>query len=152
MVRLIFDEMLKRTAAWCRIFGVDGLHAKDMDDSEILKTAKSEERILVTRDEELAKRCESAGMRVIMLKNDKLEDQLNQLKSELGNIFTFPDKTRCPACNGELEITDKEKVKGKVIDNVYEQNEKFWVCKECGKAYWEGSHWKNITRIFKSIK
>jgi len=151
MVRLIFDEMLKRTATWCRIFGVDSLHAKDMEDSEILKTAKDEERILVTRDEELAKRCASADVRVILLKTDKPEDQLKQLKSELGDIFTFPEKTRCPACNGELETVDKEKVKGRVIDNVYEQNEKFWVCRECGKTYWEGSHWKNIMRIYKSI-
>jgi len=152
MVRLIFDEMLKRTATWCRIFGVDSLHAKDLSDSEILKTAKNEERILATRDEELAKRGKAAGVRVILLKEDKLEDQFNQLKSELGDIFTFPEKTRCPACNGKLDIVDKDRVRNKVIDNVYEQNEKFWVCKECGKTYWEGSHWKNITRIFKSIK
>ena len=148
MVRLIFDEMLNRTATWCRIFGVDSRYVKGIPDSEILKIAKDEKRILITRDEKLAEMCKKA----VLLKNDKLEDQLNQLKSELGDIFTFPEKTRCPACNGELEIVDKEKVKDKVVDNVYKQTEKFWLCKECGKVYWEGSHWKNITRIFKNIK
>jgi len=152
MVRLLFDEMLKRTATWCRIFGVDSAYIQDVADNELLKTAKEEGRIVVTRDEELAERCRTANVRTILLKNDKLEDQLDQLKSELGSIFTFPEKTRCPACNGELKIADKEQVKEKVIDNVYKQNEKFWACKECGKVYWEGSHWKNITKIFKNIK
>ncbi len=152
MVRLIFDEMARRTATWCRIFGVDSVYAKDFSDSKILKTAKEENRIVVTRDGELAGRCRAADVKVVLLKTDKFEDQLNQLKSELGDIFTFPENTRCPACNGELDIVDKDEVKDRVIDNVYEQNEKFWICKNCGKIYWEGSHWKNITRIFKSIK
>ncbi len=149
MVRLIFDEMLRRTATWCRIFGVDSRYVRDVPDSEILKIAEDENRVLVTRDEKLAELCRT---KVVLLKNDRLEDQLNQLKSELGGIFTFPEKTRCPACNGRLEIVDKEKVKDRVVDNVYKQNEKFWECEECGKVYWEGSHWKNITRIFKNIK
>ncbi len=152
MVRLIFDEMLKRTATWCRIFGVDSKHVKDMPDSEIIKMAKDKQRILITRDEKLAGICKNHDVEVILLESDDLTQQLNQLKSALGGIFTFPEKTRCPACNGELEIVDKEKVKNKVIDNVYKQNEKFWLCKECKKVYWKGSHWKNITRIFESIK
>jgi uncharacterized protein with PIN domain len=152
MVRLIFDEMLRRTATWCRIFGVDSRYVKDIPDNEIIKIARDEKRILVTRDEELAKLSKSGGIRVLLLKNDKLEDQLNQLKSEFGDIFTFPEKTRCPACNGELEIVDKEEVKEEIPENVYKKNDKFWLCKECKKVYWEGSHWKNITRIFKNIK
>lgn len=152
MVRLIFDEMLKRTATWCRIFGVDSGHIRDVSDSEIIKTAKKEGRILVTRDEKLAETAKNAGIDTVLLSSDDLSEQLNQLKSELGGIFTFPEKTRCPACNGELEIVEKEKIKEKVAENVYRQNDKFWVCKECGKTYWEGSHWKNITRIFKNIK
>ncbi len=152
MVRLLFDEMLKRTATWCRIFGVDSKYMKDKTDSEIIRAAKEEQRTVVTRDEELAGRCGAGNVDFILLENDKLEDQLRQLKSVFGDIFTFPEKTRCPACNGELEIADKEGVKDKVPGNVYKKNEKFWMCTECKKIYWEGSHWKNITKIFKSIK
>lgn len=152
MVRLLFDEMLKRTATWCRIFGVDSAHAKDLTDSEILKKAKEEKRTIITRDEELAARCKAHDVEFLFLESDRLEEQLSQLKSIFGDIFTFPEKTRCPVCNGELEIVGKEKVKEKIPGNVYKSNEKFWICKECGKIYWEGGHWKNITRIFKSIK
>ena len=152
MVRLLFDEMLKRTATWCRIFGVDSSHVKDMRDSDVIKKAKQEKRTVVTRDEELAGRCKKHGVDYLFLESDDLAEQLNQLKSDFGNIFTFPKKTRCPACNGELEITGKEALKEKIPGNVFKKNEKFWICKECGKIYWEGSHWKNITRIFKNIK
>ena len=152
MVRLLFDEMLKRTVTWCRIFGIDSRYVKDMTDSEIIKTAKQEQRIVITRDEELADRCRAHDIKFILLKSDKLEEQLSQLKSVFGDVFSFPEKTRCPACNGELEIVGKEEVKEKIPGNVYKKKEKFWVCKECEKIYWEGSHWKNITRIFKSIK
>jgi len=152
MVRLIFDEMLKRTATWCRIFGVDSAYIRDVPDSAIIKTAKDESRILVTRDERLAHEAKNQGAETILLESDSLDQQLSRLKAALGDIYTFPEKTRCPACNGELGIVEKEKIKEKVPENVYRQNDKFWVCKECGKAYWEGGHWKNITKIFKSIK
>lgn len=152
MVRLIFDEMLGRTAIWCRIFGVDSMYVINADDSEIIKKAKQENRVVVTRDRELAGRCRMADVKSVLLKDEKLEAQLNQLKSELGNIFTFPENTRCPACNGELKIVAKDKIKEKIPANVYLQNDRFWMCKECSKVYWEGSHWVNITRIFKNIK
>ncbi len=152
MVRLLFDEMLKRTATWCRIFGVNSRYVKDMTDSEIIKLARDEHRTFVTRDAELADRFRRQKLDFLLLQSDDLSGQLNQLKSAFGNIFTFPEETRCPACNGELEIKNKEEIKEKVPKNVYKKNEKFWVCKECGKVYWEGSHWKNIIKIFKSIK
>ncbi|NYZ76866.1 Mut7-C RNAse domain-containing protein [Candidatus Micrarchaeota archaeon] len=152
MIRLLFDEMLSRTATWSRIFGVDSAHAAGKSDSEIIKLAKEEGRTLITRDAELAGRCKTHGIPFFLLEDDVLSHQLGQLKSAFGDIYTFPEGTRCPACNGKLAVAGKEAVRGKVLEGVLNKNEKFWVCTDCGKTYWEGSHWKNILRVFKSIK
>ncbi len=152
MVKLLFDEMLKRTATWCRIFGVDSTYVSKKSDTEIIKIAREEGRVVITRDEELAKRCSKHSIPFLFLEEDSLSHQLSKLKSYFGEIFTFPEKTRCPKCNGLLELVQRDKVAGKVPEAIYKRNEKFWFCTTCGKIYWAGSHWKNITRIFKAIK
>lgn len=151
-MKLLFDAMLKRTAKWCRVFGIDSSYAADKDDTELLKIAKKDGRTLVTKDAELASRCKSGSVPFLLLESDILEEQIAEIVKKTGATFSFPDNTRCSACNGGLVIHPKEEVKDKVIPEVFKRHEKFWVCNSCGKAYWEGSHWKNITAMFERVK
>lgn len=149
-MQLLLDEMLKRTAKWLRIFGIDSAYFKG-EDRDLIKKAIEEKRILITRDEKLSLRCRKHNLKCILLNSNKLEDQLRQIVKELNLAIPFPEKTRCPSCNTPLELVPKEKVKELVPAAVLRRHERFWLCKECNKAYWEGSHWKNITRIYKTV-
>jgi len=151
-MKLLLDEMLKRTAKWLRIFGIDTDHAAGRNDTELLDVAEKEDRVLVTKDVELFTRCQKRKLKCHFLKSEKLEDQLVELKNALGLVFPFPEKTRCPACNAELVIVSGFEVLGLVEASVLEHHNKFWKCAKCNKAYWEGSHWRNITRIFESVR
>jgi len=146
-MKLLLDEMLKKTTKWLRIFGMDTDFASGRDDNELLEVAKNENMVLVTRDVPLYSRCKKQGVQCVLVKSTKLEEQIAEIKSGLGLEFTFPEKTRCPACNTPLELVSGSEVSGLVEENVLKKHNKFWICRKENKVYWEGSHWRNITRI-----
>lgn len=151
-VRLLFDEMLKNLAHWCRILGVYSEFITGKSDTQLLEYARKKGLIFVTRDFPLYERCKKKGMACVLVKDEPLEDQLVQVLSETGAEVTFPEKTRCASCNGELEVVDKGSLAGQVPEKTFETQERFWKCGKCGKIFWEGSHWRNIGRIFKDVR
>jgi uncharacterized protein with PIN domain len=151
-MKLLLDEMLKRTASWCRIFGLDVEFLPGKTDSELLEYAETNKLIFVTRDVELAMRCRKRGVDVVFVASDDREEQIAQIVRETGASLSFPENTRCPDCNGMLAVVDRTSVKGDVPDNVAEKNERFWRCTACRKIYWEGGHWKNITRVYEKVR
>jgi len=151
-MKLVFDEMLKRAATWCRILGIESEYFIDKSDSELLDYAKSNNLVLVTRDVQLATRCKKHGVKCIFVKSNVAEEQVAQIISETGAQLSFPENTRCPVCNGRLETVSPESMKGKIPEDVYTARKKVWRCKKCKKAYWEGSHWRNIEKFYQRIK
>lgn len=151
MVKFLLDEMLKKTATWCRIFGLDSEFLSGRGDSELLAYAKKNDLIFVTRDLELSLRCEKQRIKCIFVRSEAVEEQIAQIVKDTGTELTFPDKTRCPKCNGELGIVTKEDINREVPENVL-THQRFWKCKNCNKIYWEGSHWSNITKQYEKVK
>ncbi len=148
MEKLLLDEMLRRTATWCRILGIDSEFFAGGGDDALLEQAKKEGRILITRDLALSKRCPKLGVRCILLKSEKAEEQIAEIISETNAPLFFPQEMRCPECNGELGIAPTDSVKGEVPAHIATEHSEFWKCKKCGKIYWEGSHWKNIKEFY----
>ncbi len=148
MEGLLLDEMLRRTATWCRILGMDAEFFMGGGDDALLAQAKRENRILITRDLALSKRCPKLGIKCILLSSEKAEEQIAQILSETGASPSFPTEMRCPECNGELETAPPDSLKGEVPPHLLSEHSEFWKCKKCGKIYWEGSHWKNIKEFY----
>ncbi len=155
MTRFLFDEMLKKLASWCRILGLDSQWYSGKSDTQLLALAKKEGLVFVTRDLPLSIRCEKAGVRCVFIKSDDIVEQLAWLIKESGaeKEISFPEKTRCAACNGELDSVGAEEAKtaGKLPENVIGHHETFWRCRSCGRFYWEGGHWMNIRRIYRQV-
>jgi len=151
-MRLLFDDMLKRLASWCRILGMDSEFLPNKGDSFLLAHAEKNGLVLITRDLPLTLRCEKRGVKFIKIKSDIIEEQIAQIIRETGVEVSFPAKTRCAACNGELDVVPKEGVAESVPPNVLANHEQFWKCKKCGKVFWEGGHWNNIRRIYEQAK
>ncbi|MBU0532896.1 Mut7-C RNAse domain-containing protein [Candidatus Micrarchaeota archaeon] len=148
-MKFLFDEMLKRLVHWCRIFGIYSEYIVGKSDSELLDYAKKNGLIFVTRDVKLFERCKE--IKCVFIESDELEEQIVQILKETKVKMTFPDETRCPTCNGKLKVIGKERVEA-VPEDIYKNNKRIWQCSECGKVYWEGGHWKNITRIYENVK
>ncbi len=125
--------MLGKLARWLRILGYDTELASREKDSELMVRARTEGRILLTRDKSIQ------GIHL----PDRLEDQLVFL-AKLGlTIPPEPRPRRCPVCNGELEPIQAGLPEG--VDHG-------WKCRKCGKLYWEGSHWRRMKAFLARVR
>jgi len=145
--RFAADEMLGSLARWLRIMGYDTVYERDRTDSQIVETARKEERVILTRDWELAGRM---GERGLYIESDDLDDQLRQVTKTF-DLNADESQARCTVCNGELASLPKEGAKGMVPEGVLANNHEFFRCLKCGKIYWKGSHWSNIRRRFQDL-
>ncbi|MBC7129009.1 MAG: Mut7-C RNAse domain-containing protein [Thermoplasmatales archaeon] len=148
-MKFLCDEMLGRLAKWLRVMGYDVLYLKNVEDEKIVENAIKEDRILLTRDKKLAKKFKNS----LYIEEKDLDGQIRKVV-EAFEITKNEENflSRCIICNVEIEEIEKEKVKGKVPENVFENFEEFWICKKCGRIYWAGTHWKNMKEKMEKIK
>lgn len=137
------DGMLGSLARWLRIAGYDSTYFRNMEDDLLLDEAKDSSRLLLTRDRELYQRSRKLGLRSVFLESEAVKDQLSQLRRELG-LGMLAKNSRCPRCNGLLKETPKADVRDLVPDESFNAFDEFWVCGDCSRAYWKGSHWEKI--------
>ena len=142
-LRFLADAMLGRLAKWLRILGYDTLYNPSWDDLYLVRLARAQDRILLTRDTELARR---RGVRVLVLKSERLEEQVRQLHRDLGLGAVAPF-SRCPVCNTPLEEISKDQAWGQVPPYVFVTQKEFRLCPSCDRFYWRGSHWEHMLEL-----
>lgn len=148
-MKFIADAMLGRLAKWLRILGFDVLYYPDIDDREVVRIAREQERTILTRDTQLSNRKGLPG--VVFIEQDDVFDQLALIMTRLDfNQTVF--SSRCVVCNGVLdEVSLKKEVRELVPDFIYLNFSVFLRCRDCGKVYWEGSHHKGIRDKVKGV-
>ncbi len=143
-VKFLCDQMLGTLAKWLRILGFDVCFADRIEsDDEIIERAKREGRVILTRDKYLVRRAKRENISAVEIKSTDLDEQIKVVISEYP-IDENKILSRCSVCNNILAKIDKEKVKGKVPDRVYNRHDEFWYCENCGRIYWKGTHWDNM--------
>lgn len=138
MVTFIADAMLGRLARWLRFMGFDTLYYPGINDSKLIRIAREQSRIILTRDTRLIK---IKGLMNYLLISS--EDPFQQLIEVLGafKLHRFHLLSRCVKCNGPLsEIQDKEAIRDSVPEYVFLNYSSFLKCNDCGRIYWEGTH------------
>jgi len=145
----IVDAMLGKIAKKLRLLGYDSLYSSNIDDEELLRIAKKENRILITKDLPLVEKAKKQQIVTIQITKENEIDQFLQIneKANLEKCIISDSSSRCPVCNGELKSTEKNSVLGKIPTGVFENMDEFWTCIKCGKIYWEGTHIKNLQRF-----
>ena len=137
-MRFVVDAMFGTLAKWLRVLGFDTIFARDLDDNEIMALADREDRIIITRDKELAGRSNNC----IFLNSDVLDEQISQVL-ERHPADESRTLTRCLECNTLLVPVEKAEVRD-VPDGVLEKEDEFRKCPDCGKFYWPATHWENM--------
>jgi hypothetical protein len=152
-MRFITDGMLGKLTRWLRLSGHDTIYTTDLEagaegeDNALLQAAKSRRRTLLTSDVGLYRRAKKLGVKCALLRGEGVVEQLVELSGFLGRRIEMNfEKSRCPVCNGRLREAKGGEVEKQVPRTVLERHERFWLCKGCGKVYWEGRHWKGIIR------
>ena len=141
-MKFIADAMLGRLSKWLRLSGFDVLYYPDIDDREVIKISREQDRTILTRDTRLL---QCRGVRdAVFIRSDHIAEQLLEMKGMLAPHDSDREE-RCVACNETLQaVSDRGDVQDLVPDYVYHNYESFMRCSGCGKVYWEGSHYKII--------
>lgn len=133
----LVDQMLMRLGRWLRLLGQDVANPDTISDDDLMKKAKREKRILITRDKRLAEACHRQRENCILIKSSKVTEQLLEL-SQMGIPMELKPK-RCTICNSPLQ-------------DVESKDRKTWICTGCKRLYWEGSHWNGMEKMLESIR
>lgn len=139
-MKFAVDAMLGTLAKWLRILGFDACYDQTLSDHQLVRLARAEARVLLTRDRQLARR---RGLHVLLIRSDDLESQIRQVLTDLGLELTRPG-SRCPVCNGQLEPMDHEVARSQVPDFVAKTHRAFTHCPACRRIYWRGTHWQRM--------
>ncbi len=151
-MKFLCDQMLGTLAKWMRIYGFDTFYTnRVIDDTELIDICSKENRILISRDKTLIQRARRENVVTIEIKTTDIDDQIKKVISSR-EIDSRKVLSRCILCNSSLDEIKKDKVKGKIPKKVYDNNEKFWYCKNCNKIYWKGSHFENMIDKINEIK
>lgn len=145
--------MLGSLARKLRLYGFDVLYDTNGDDKELLGSARRLKRLLLTSDEALFRQALKNRVPALVIKGDtdieRLTEVFEGIKESPPPIR--PGSSRCPACNGQLRFRRKEESVHGLPKRLLESRERLYVCRNCGKIYWEGSHWKRIRQIERSV-
>jgi len=140
-VRLLADAMLGSLARVCRMCGHDTVYCLDRGveaDDDVLALADREDRVLLTRDRQLAARAPES----LLVESKDVDEQLRELAAA-GVPLSLAPGERCGACNGELrELGDGEPRATYVADDA----ERVWVCEACGQQFYRGGHWRDVEK------
>ena len=142
----IADRMLGTLTRYLRLMGYDTLSANDLDpgdakeDTILLGIARNQDRVLLTRDAELARRGSGSA---VLIRSEDLMDQLQQL-IDAGIIERRVTMSRCSLCNTLLrEATTCEIGQADYAPKDWRNLAFFW-CDSCKKLYWNGSHSRRL--------
>lgn len=136
IMKFIADVMLGRLAKRLRLRGIDVLYDNSLDDNSIIRISLEKNRVILTRDNGLARRPLAANH--LLICSDRIDEQVHQVLTAYP-IGAAP-LTRCSECNEALTPIGKDEAMNLVPAYVYRTNDCFLRCEACGRIYWKGTH------------
>ena len=143
------DRMLGRLAKWLRVLGCDVIYGEHLSGYGLIRAARSEGRLILTRDRKLKHKQPPA---FLFIESDHYREQLRQVIRECqldlaGKLFT-----RCLECNSVLSAASKDRLENLVPPYVFATQEKFFFCPECRRIYWAATHHERMVKELQSMK
>ncbi|MCZ6547932.1 MAG: Mut7-C RNAse domain-containing protein [Deltaproteobacteria bacterium] len=148
IVRFVADKMLGRLARWLRIIGQDVTYGIHLSGYELVRAARREGRLILTRDRGIRKKSPPA---LLLIQSDHFREQLKQVVHVCG-LDPFKDLfTRCVECNTPFDSVPKGSVEKKVPPYVFSTQEQFSFCRSCQRIYWPATHQQKMMDELKSM-
>jgi len=148
--RFLANGMNGDIARWLRIMGFDCIYEnkKNIDDKTLIDMALKEGRILLTNDKELFRLAIKRGVKAHYTSGEDIVNKLRPIINKYGlHKYTGKIRYRCSICNTILEKMDSERAN--IPEYIKRRFKIVYVCPNCGKTYWKGSHWTKILNTLK---
>jgi uncharacterized protein with PIN domain len=147
--RFLCDPSLGGLARWLRAAGYEASLAPDVPGHRLADEALRRGLALLTTEAEvLDRRVVAAGSLVVVWVPSALtmSEQLHMAALDLGLTLREP---RCMACGGVLRPTPKEDVRPRIPPRTALWKDEYFVCAECGRLFWRGTHWERIEKTLR---
>jgi len=152
-IRFIVDHNVGKLLTWLRMLGYDSLFFTGSDDSNMVRQALSEGRIILTRDTGIMRRRNviNGRLKAILLESEEPERQIQQLMATLELKTCSRPFTLCLECNQSLLAIEREKVADRVPPYVYRTQINYMECPACQRVFWKGTHWEAMIRKIEKL-
>lgn len=134
--------------AYLRLCGHDAAYAPDHDveaDDAIAALARQEDRVVVTRDRDLAGATDG-----ILLRERDPVDQLRELAAAGVALEPTDDPERCGRCNGHLDRIPADDATPEYAPDP--GDEAIWRCRDCDQCFWKGSHHEQMVETLAAVR
>jgi uncharacterized protein len=150
--RFACDAMLGGLARWLRAAGYDASWRAGIDDWDLVRLARREQRVLLSSD--------SGIFRIGIVRDGDVPalfipvglGKQEQLAFVLSSLKLTPRTPRCMACGGELVDVAKDQVRERTPPRTFDWVERFFECRRCGQLFWEGTHWRKIAATLDAVR
>jgi uncharacterized protein with PIN domain len=136
--RFAADAMLARLARWLRVLGYDTWFDIGVADPVLVEVARTEDRILLTRDRQLLQELRPPRAHEV-----RQDDPLQQLRELVLALELAPPSelfTRCLLDNAALRVVPPAEALPLLPEGVRGLPGPVRRCPVCARLYWDGSH------------
>jgi uncharacterized protein len=147
--KFVLDVHLGRLAGYLRMLGFDAIYSNRFSDSELVRLSSEQARVLLTRDRGVLKH--SAVTHGYWLRETNSRRQAAEVVRRIDLARQIRPFTRCIVCNHPLEDMSKNDVRGRVPKRVLQRCDEFRVCADCGRIYWEGTHFERMSSWIRQL-
>lgn len=140
--RFIVDVNLGKLARQLRMLGFDTLYDNRFKDRTVAEIASREQRIVLTRDRRLLQaRIITHGYWV---RSPLPDEQIREVIKRFDLFSQMAPFQRCFECNGLIQAVEKGQIIDRLQPKTKQYYEAFYICPDCGRIYWEGSHFARL--------
>ena len=145
------DAGLGGLARWLRAAGQQALWRPDISDNTLIQEAVRLSAAVLTTDSLIMER---GVFRDRLIPSLWLPPTLS-IPQQLARVFrefgVVRKDARCMTCGGELLRRGKESLKERIPPKTYRWLDEYFVCTDCGKLFWKGTHWMRVDEQLRTI-
>ncbi|OGU77334.1 MAG: twitching motility protein PilT [Ignavibacteria bacterium RBG_16_34_14] len=148
--KFVLDVHLGKLTRYMRMLGFDSIYKNNYKDDELVKISLNNKSTILTRDRGILKRNDVTHG--YWVRNENPEEQLKEIIERFDLRNHIKEFTRCLECNILLNTIEKEKVLDRLPSKVKEWHNEFYLCPQCNRIYWKGSHYEKMNELILKIK
>ena len=148
--KFILDCNLGKLTKKLRMLGFDCLYRNDYSDEQIIQISKKQKRIILTRDVGLLKN--KNVTHGYWVRSTHPGQQIREIIQKFDLTRQIRPFSRCMECNGLIEEVPKKVIEKHLPPRVLQSFGQFYRCQQCGKVYWQGSHYERMQEAIEKLK
>ncbi len=147
--RFSLDVHLGKLARLLRMMGFDAAYGSAAEDEDLVRDARREARIVLSRDRGLLKR--RAVTHGYLARSTEPRRQLVEVMHRFDLAAQVRIFSRCTVCNEPLVRVTADSVVQEIPTLVAAVYSDFSRCPQCSRVFWRGTHWERMLSLAREV-